>query len=146
VQPRRVVLLGHRSRRWSDIEGSFVVIRVGLQSVIAYRLTGAFKASARIRPAPSLAGNDEAILICGELAMGAGELVEVLNRWKQGMPSATKSAANPSIVMPRNGLGACREGRALRHALAAGPVGGGGGFEQDYLCHKESGTPGPYRS
>ena len=85
-------VLGHRLCRWSDIEGDFAVIRVGLQSVVAYRLTDAFKESARIKPIPSLAGNDEAILICGELAIGAGELAEVLNQWKQGVPSATSLA------------------------------------------------------
>jgi hypothetical protein len=59
-------VLGHRSRRWSDIKGSFTVIRVGwpigvgLRPVVAYRLTDAFKESARIRPVASLAGNDEA--------------------------------------------------------------------------------------
>jgi hypothetical protein len=80
-------IVGHRSRRWSDIKGSFTVIRVGwpigvgLQPVVAYRLTDAFKESARIKPVASLAGNDEAILICGELAIGAEELADVLNRW-----------------------------------------------------------------
>jgi hypothetical protein len=91
-------IIGHRSRRWSDIEGSFTVIRVGwpigigLQSVVAYRLTDDFKASARIRPIASLEGNDEAILICAELAIGARELADVLNQWKQGVPSPTSSA------------------------------------------------------
>jgi hypothetical protein len=80
-------IVGHRSRRWSDIKGSFTVIRVGwpigvgLRPVVAYRLTDAFKESARIKPVASLAGNDEAILICGELAIGAEELADVLNRW-----------------------------------------------------------------
>jgi hypothetical protein len=91
-------IVGHRSRRWSDIKGSFTVIRVGwptgvgLRPVVAYRLTDAFKESARIKPVASLAGNDEAILICGELAIGAEELADVLNRWKQGVPGATPSA------------------------------------------------------
>jgi hypothetical protein len=89
-------ILGHRLRRWSDIEGDFAVIRVGLQfglqSVVAYHVTSAFKESARIKPIRSLAGYDEAILIGGELAIGARELAEVLNRWKQGVPTATPSA------------------------------------------------------
>jgi hypothetical protein len=90
-------VIGHRWRSWSDIEGSFTVIRVGwpfsvgLQPVVAYRLTEAFKDLARIKPVASLAGNDEAILICGELAIGAGELADFLNRWKQGVSSATSS-------------------------------------------------------
>jgi hypothetical protein len=75
-------ILGHRARRWSDIDGGFAVVRVGLQRAVAYRLTGAFKESARIQPIASLArqGHDEAILFCGELTMGAGELAQVLNR------------------------------------------------------------------
>jgi hypothetical protein len=90
-------ILGHRWRRWSDIEGGFAVVRVGLQPTVAYRLTGPLKESARIQPIASLAGqgHDEAILFCGELAMGAGELAEVLNQWKQGVPSAT-SAPQPT--------------------------------------------------
>jgi hypothetical protein len=89
-------ILGHRSRRWSDIDGSFTVIpvgwpfAVGRRRVVAYRLTGALKESARGQSA-WLAGNDEAILICPELAIGADQLVEVLNSWKQGVPSATTS-------------------------------------------------------
>jgi hypothetical protein len=59
--------------------------------VVAYHLTGAFKESARKKFA-SLAGNDEAILICPELAIRAAELAEVLNRWKQGVPRGTSSA------------------------------------------------------
>jgi hypothetical protein len=82
-------LVGHRSRRWTDIEGRFAVIRVGLQSAVAYRLAGDLKESARIRPATSPAGSDETILICGELAMGAGQLADVLNQWKDGLPGVT---------------------------------------------------------
>lgn len=82
---------GRRPRRWSDIEGGFAVIRVGLQSVVAYRLTDGFKELARIQPIASLAEYDEAISFCGELALGAGELADLLNRWKHDMPSATSS-------------------------------------------------------
>jgi len=86
-------ILGLRSRRWSDIEGDFTVIQiswpfaVGRRHVVAYRLTSTFKKFARRKPA-ALSGNDEAILICPELAIAAAELSEVLNQWKQGMPSA----------------------------------------------------------
>ena len=83
--------VGHRSRRWSDIEGAFVVIRSGWRSVVAYRLTDAFKQSTPIKPLASLAPNDEAILVCGELTLGARELADVLNQWKQGAPSAGAS-------------------------------------------------------
>jgi hypothetical protein len=81
-------ILGHRYRRWNDIEGGFAVVRVGLQPAVAYSITAALKESARIQPIASLArqGHDEAVLFCGELTMAAGELAEVLNRWKQGAP------------------------------------------------------------
>jgi len=80
-------IVGHRSRRWCDIEGDFTVIIVSLQAVVAYRLTDAFKASTRIQLVASLAGNDEAILVSGELEIGARELAEMLNQWKQRAPS-----------------------------------------------------------
>jgi len=64
-------ILGHRSRLWGDIEGNFVDVTGRWQSVVAYHLTDAFKASAWVRPITSPAGNDEAILICGELAIGS---------------------------------------------------------------------------
>jgi hypothetical protein len=75
--------VGRRARYWRDIDGSFTVVRKGLQAAVAYRLTGVFKEAARMKPGPSLAGNDEVILICGELEIGAGKLAEVLNQWKQ---------------------------------------------------------------
>src|SRR5207248_2247986 len=57
-------ILGHRRRRWSDVEGGFAVARVGLQPAVAYRITGACKESAGVQPIASLAkqGYDEAIL------------------------------------------------------------------------------------
>lgn len=76
-------IAGCRSRRWGDIQGGFVVTRFYLQSVVAYRLTDAFKESAKFKPTLSLPGNDEAILISPELAIGAAELAEILNQWKQ---------------------------------------------------------------
>jgi hypothetical protein len=88
-------VVGRRARCWGDIQGEFTVIRVGWpvglrpRPVVAYRLTDAFKQSARVRPLNSLAGNDEAILICGELVIEAGELADVLNRWKQREANAT---------------------------------------------------------
>jgi hypothetical protein len=85
-------IAARRSRRWSDIKGDFAVIRVGLQLVVAYRLTDDFKEILRLKPIPSLAGYDEAILICGDLAIGAAELADILNQWKDDMPSETPPA------------------------------------------------------
>jgi Bacterial PH domain len=73
-------LLGSRSRRWSDIEGDFVVIKVGLGKGVAYRLTQRFKDSARIKPTTLFAGNDEAI--SGSYGVSSSELAEILNRHK----------------------------------------------------------------
>jgi hypothetical protein len=90
-------VIGRRSRRFLDIEGSFTVIRVGWpfavgwQPVVAYRLTDAFKASTRIRPLDFLPGYDEAILVCGELAIGAAELADLLNDRKRGLPAAAST-------------------------------------------------------
>jgi hypothetical protein len=90
-------VIGRRSRRWGDIEGEFAVIRVGWpfavgsQPVVAYHLTDVFKASTTIQPLESLSGYDEAILICIELSAGAGELADLLNRWKQGTPKEAGS-------------------------------------------------------
>jgi hypothetical protein len=89
-------VLGQRSRRWSDIEGNFTVLRVGwplalgLWPLVAYRLTDACKKSTRIGdPIASLQGNDEAILICEELSISAAELADILNQCKHGAPSGT---------------------------------------------------------
>ena len=71
---------GSRSRRWSDIEGTFMVIKVGLSKVVAYRLTRAFKDCAEIKPTTLFAGNDEAI--SGVFDRPIGELAELLNQYK----------------------------------------------------------------
>jgi hypothetical protein len=80
-------VFGHRWRRWSEIEGRFVVIRVYLRPTVAYELTEDFKGIARMQPNASLAGYDETISTCGELAIGATALAEILNRWKHGAAS-----------------------------------------------------------
>jgi hypothetical protein len=88
-------VVGKRSRRWSEVEGSFTIIQVGWpialfkQPVVAYRLTDAGKKAAGIKqPIELLPGFDEAILICGELAIEPGELADVLNECKRCTPSA----------------------------------------------------------
>lgn len=71
---------GSRTRRWGDIEGEFVVIRLGLLRGVGYRLTSAFEESARTKPSTSFGGNDEAI--SGEYRVPAGELAAMLNEHK----------------------------------------------------------------
>jgi hypothetical protein len=72
---------GSRSRRWSDIEGSFVVIKVGLSKSVGYRLARVFKESARIKPSTLFAGNDE--VIGGAYDIPIGKLAELLNQYKE---------------------------------------------------------------
>jgi hypothetical protein len=73
-------IFGSRSRRWSDVEGDFVVIKVGLRQGVGYRLTPDFKELAGIKPTTLFAGNDEAI--SGAFAVSSGELAELLNQYK----------------------------------------------------------------
>jgi hypothetical protein len=79
-------LFGNRSRSWSDIEGRFVVIKVGMSKGVGYRLTQVFKESAGIEPTTLFAGNDEAI--GGALDMPIDELAELLNQRKAPAPGA----------------------------------------------------------
>jgi len=80
---------GRRPCRWTDIDGDFAAVKVGFQTVVAYRLTDAAREADRIKPVSPPAGYDDAIAFCGELSIGARELADVLNRWRQGAPSAT---------------------------------------------------------
>jgi hypothetical protein len=73
-------LFGSRSRRWADVEGDFEVLKIGLSEWVGYRLTRAFKESARVKPTKLLAGNDEAIV--GAYGVPIGELAELLNQHK----------------------------------------------------------------
>jgi len=80
---------GRRPRRWTDIKGDFAAVKVGFQTVVAYRLTDAARESDRVKPVAPPAGYDDAIAFCGELSIGARELADVLNRRRQAVPSAT---------------------------------------------------------
>lgn len=79
-----------RWRRWSDIEGRFVVIKVGFGKGVGYRLTPHFKESAGIKPTTLFAGNDEAI--SGAFDMPIGELAELLNRYKEDAHGDVRAA------------------------------------------------------
>jgi len=86
---------GFRTRRWSDVEGNFVVGRSDLfRPMVSYRLTDdAFKALAPKRRAATAAvkKDDEAIIFCAELEIGARELAEMLNRWKNEAAGAVEA-------------------------------------------------------
>jgi hypothetical protein len=75
---------GSRTRRWSDVEGDFVVGRTDLfRPMVSYRLTDeAFKAYAQKRRAASAVKKDEAIIFCAELEISASELAGILNQRK----------------------------------------------------------------
>lgn len=73
-------VFGSRSRRWSDVEGDFVVIKVGLGKTAAYRVSEACKRSAGIKRPKWLAGNDEGI--SGAYRVPIGQLAELLNQRK----------------------------------------------------------------
>lgn len=78
---------GSRTRRWGDIEGEFVVIRLGPLRGVGYHLTPAFKESARTKPTTAFAGNDEAI--SGVYRVPVGELVALLNEHKRRSSGAS---------------------------------------------------------
>ena len=63
------------------------MIRSGWRRVVAYRLTDAARGpGAAARPNPSLAGNDKAIMVCNELAVGPSELADLLNAGSAAAP------------------------------------------------------------
>jgi hypothetical protein len=74
-------ILGSRSRRWSDIEGSFEVIRLSMRSGVGYRLTQDFKEAVGYKANSWLVGNDEAIW--GAFRLPIDELAELLNQHKE---------------------------------------------------------------
>jgi len=80
-------IFGGHSRRWSDIDGDFVVIKCGLNQAVAYRLTPAYKASIGFKPTTLFQGNDQAIM--GAYALPIPELAKVLNEYKARVASAT---------------------------------------------------------
>ena len=84
-------IVGHRFRRWGDVDGDFAVVKGRWQAAVAYRLSNAVKASTPVQPPAGLAGYDEAIAICGELTIGARQLADLLNRWKRGEPAALQT-------------------------------------------------------
>jgi hypothetical protein len=91
-----LTLLGSRSRRWSDIEGDFLVIKVPFK-IVAYRLTQAFKESAGIKPTTLFAGKEEGI--SGAFGVSVGELAELLNRHKK----LRAAAVSACVAEPADG-------------------------------------------
>jgi hypothetical protein len=67
--------------RWADIDGSFVVIRVGLSEATAFCLTAEARARTGKKPLPRLSGNDEGI--AGVFRLTPRRLATLLNEHKQ---------------------------------------------------------------
>lgn len=73
-------LIGKHSRRWSDIAGDFVVIRIGYSQAVGYRLTEACQEATRFQPTTLFSGNDAAI--SGAFAVSMTELANILNDFR----------------------------------------------------------------
>jgi hypothetical protein len=73
--------LAAQRRAWTDVDGSFAVIRIGLNEAVAYRLTEASKKPGK--PSPFLSGYDEAIPAL--FPVSAQQLALLLNNHKHGI-------------------------------------------------------------
>jgi hypothetical protein len=75
-------LIGREVHRWDDIDGRFVVIKIGLNQAVAYNLTPEYKVRTGKKPTSLFSGYDAAVG-GGALPCPAGELAELLNEHKQ---------------------------------------------------------------
>jgi hypothetical protein len=75
-------LVGREVHQWEDIDGRFVVIKVGWNEAVAYHLTPQYKARTGKKPTSLFSGYDAAV-VGGALPCPAGELAELLNEHKQ---------------------------------------------------------------
>jgi hypothetical protein len=87
-------LFSSRSRRWSDIDGDFTEIELGVLPCVAYHLTQDFKDSAGIKPTKLFQGNDEAISGAFHIA----DLVDVLNEHKHRSSRLLKACTQRQLV------------------------------------------------
>ncbi len=69
-------IFGGHSRRWSDIDGDFAVIKCGLYPAVAYRMTPAYKQVIGFKPTTLFQGYDCVIAGAYALRSGAGRAVE----------------------------------------------------------------------
>jgi hypothetical protein len=75
-------LFGRETHRWEEIDGRFVVIKIGWNQAVGYNLTPEYKARTGRKASSLFSGYDTAI-IGGALPCSAGKLVELLNEHKQ---------------------------------------------------------------
>ena len=74
-------LFGREAHQWEEIDGPFVVIKIGWTEAVAYNLTAESKARTGKKSGSLIAGYDAAV--GGALPCSAGELAELLNDHKQ---------------------------------------------------------------
>jgi hypothetical protein len=75
-------LFGSDAHRWEDIDGPFVVIKIGWNEAVAYKLTPEYKARTGMKATSLFSGYDAAI-VGGALPRSASELSDLLNEHKQ---------------------------------------------------------------
>ena len=75
-------LFGSEAYRWEDIDGRFVVIKVGWNEAVACNLTPEYKARTGKKATSLFAGYDAAI-VGGALPCSASRLAELLNEHKE---------------------------------------------------------------
>jgi hypothetical protein len=73
--------IGHETREWSEIEGSFAVIRIAMHDAVAYKLTPECRARLAKKPDPRLSGYDG--VLGGSLPCSAAQLAALLNEHKE---------------------------------------------------------------
>jgi hypothetical protein len=75
-------LIGREMHRWEEIDGRFVVIKIGWNKAVGYNLTPECKARTGKKSSALFAGYDAAV-VGGALPCSAGELAELLNDYKE---------------------------------------------------------------
>ncbi|REJ94351.1 MAG: PH domain-containing protein [Planctomycetota bacterium] len=102
-------LFGRESHQWDEIDGSFVVIKIGWNDAVAYKLTPESKARLGKKSSALYSGYDAAV-VGSALPRSAGELAALLNEYKQscqasGRPASPEaSSAEPGAAPDTGGL------------------------------------------
>ena len=92
-------LFGRETHRWEEIDGRFVVIKVGWNEAVAYKLTPEYKARTGKKPTSLFSGYD-AVVGGSTLACSAGELAELLNEHKKHLDPADLASPGEKPAEP----------------------------------------------
>jgi hypothetical protein len=93
-------LIGREAHHWEEIDGRFVVIKIGWNEAVAYNLTPECKARTGKKPTSLFSGYDAAV-VGGALPCSAGELAELLNEHKQrNQPSGSLASPGEKTAQP----------------------------------------------